>query len=269
MNIKRILACLCASVMMTVSFTACGEEEKKEKKDKDDKEIVTEAPTEAETEAPTEAAVTEAPAADDDIPAVEGDANADANADAQVQAPVENQQVQAIVIEDSVVAQPGDAFLMFSDGRWVGTYYGGDPTDTLQYAAVNTPITGNGQYTVALDATTNGYQQMTGYADMQGLSFAALVVKEGTTLFPNMILTIDSIKLDGQEVEMTAKPYTSSDDGVEMRSNIYNGYVPADAVADDARTADGDKTGCSPQVVDPASFGTYSKIEVTFTVSGL
>ena len=192
MKIKRILACVCASMLMALSFTACGDSDKKS--DKSSSEVVTEAPTEAATEAETTA---------------DSSSAADSNA-------------------------------------------GGT----------------NGQVN-ALDATTNGYNQTTGYSDMQGLTFAAVIVKNGTTLYPNMIISIDSIKLDGKEIEMTKKPYTSSDDGKEMRSNIYNSYVNADEVASDARTADGDLTNCSPQVVDPASFATYQKIEVTFTVSGL
>lgn len=247
MKIKRILACLCASVMMAVSFTACGDSESSSKSDSSSSEAATEAPTEAATEA----------AAAESSSAVD---NAAANN--------ANEQVNAIVVEDSVVAEDGDAYLAFADGRYVGYYWGTD-ADTLTYAATNATINGNGQYTVALDASTNGYNQTTGYADMQGLTFAAVIVKNGTTLYPNMVIAIDSIKLDGTEVEMTKKPYTSSDDGKEMRSNIYNGYVDASQVADDARTADGDLTNCSPQVVDPASFGTYQKIEVTFTVSGL
>lgn len=247
MKIKRILACLCASVMMAVSFTACGDSESS-KSDSSSSESAVE--TEAPTEAATEAEAAESSAAE----------NAAANN--------ANEQVNAIVVEDSVVAEDGDAYLAFADGRYVGYYWGTD-ADTLTYAATNAKIEGNGQYTVALDASTNGYNQTTGYADMQGLTFAAVIVKNGTTLYPNMIITIDSIKLDGTEVEMTKKPYTSSDDGKEMRSNIYNGYVDATQVSPDARTADGDLTNCSPQVVDPASFGTYQKIEVTFTVSGL
>lgn len=247
MKIKRILACLCAAVMMAVSFTACGDSESS-KSDSSSSESAVE--TEAPTEAATEAEAAESSAAE----------NAAANN--------ANEQVNAIVVEDSVVAEDGDAYLAFADGRYVGYYWGTD-ADTLTYAATNAKIEGNGQYTVALDASTNGYNQTTGYADMQGLTFAAVIVKNGTTLYPNMVITIDSIKLDGTEVEMTKKPYTSSDDGKEMRSNIYNGYVDATQVSPDARTADGDLTNCSPQVVDPASFGTYKKIEVTFTVSGL
>lgn len=247
MKIKRILACLCAAVMMAVSFTACGDSESS-KSDSSSSESAVE--TEAPTEAATEAEAAESSAAE----------NAAANN--------ANEQVNAIVVEDSVVAEDGDAYLAFADGRYVGYYWGTD-ADTLTYAATNAKIEGNGQYTVALDASTNGYNQTTGYNDMQGLTFAAVIVKNGTTLYPNMVIAIDSIKLDGTEVEMTKKPYTSSDDGKEMRSNIYNGYVDAASVPDDARTADGDLTNCSPQVVDPASFGTYQKIEVTFTVSGL
>lgn len=66
--------------------------------------------------------------------------------------------------------------LPLQTGRYVGYYWGTD-ADTLAYAATNAKIEGNGQYTVALDATTNGYNQTTGYSDMQGLTFAAVIVK--------------------------------------------------------------------------------------------
>lgn len=247
MKIKRILACLCASMLMALSFTACGDSDSKSESESSATEAVTEA--EVVTEAGAEA----------EVPAP-GDPAAN-NVGA-------NDQVNAIVVEDSVVAEDGEAYLAFFDGRKVA-YYWGDDVSTLTYAATNAKIEGNGQYTVAVDASTSGYNQTTGYSNMDGLEFAAVIVKEGTTLFPNMIITIDSIKLDGTEVEMTKKPYTSSDDGKEMRSNIYNGYVPADNVASDAKTADGDLTNCSPQVVDPASFKEFQKAEVTFTVSGL
>ncbi len=243
MKIKRVLACLCASIMMAVSFTACGEKE--ESSDQSSSEAATEAETVAE-------------AANDNSSTPAGESVST----------VDNTPINAIVVEDSVVAEDGDAYLAFADERWTAYYWGTD-ADTLTYAATNAKIEGNGQYTVALDATTNGFGQTTGYNDMQGLNFAALIVKEGTTLYPNMILTIDSIKLDGTEVAMTKKPYTSTDDGKEMRSNIYNGYVSAEDVPGDARTADGDLTNCSPQIVDLASFGTYKTIEVNFTVSGL
>ena len=187
MKIKRILACFCASVRMAVSFTACGDSESSSKSDSSSSESAVE--TEAPTEAATEAEAAESSAAE----------NAAANN--------ANEQVNAIVVEDSVVAEDGDAYLAFADGRYVGYYWGTD-ADTLTYAATNATINGNGQYTVALDASTNGYSQTTGYSDMQGLTFAAVIVKEGTTLYPNMIITIDSIKLDGTEVEMTKKPYT-------------------------------------------------------------
>ena len=100
MKIKRILACVCASMLMALSFTACGDSDKKS--DKSSSEVVTEAPTEAATEAETTA---------------DSSSAADSNAGGT------NGQVNAIVEEDSIVAEDGDAYLAFADGRYVGYYW--------------------------------------------------------------------------------------------------------------------------------------------------
>ena len=76
--------------------------------------------------------------------------------------------------------------------------------------------------------------------------------------------------MDGKPITMNAKNYTSSDDGKEMRANIYNQWV--NNFPDDAHTADGAVTGefgeYSSQIVDPADFKKWQKIEVDFEVTG-
>ena len=107
--------------------------------------------------------------------------------------------------------------------------------------------------------------------------FAAVMIKDGKTLFPDAIITIDSIKVDGKEITMTAKNYTSSDDGKELRSNIYNGWVdklPDDvASTEGALVVDGTPTDAaaaySPVIVDKADFATWKEVEVNFTISGI
>lgn len=88
MKIKRILACVCASMLMALSFTACGDSDKKS--DKSSSEVVTEAPTEAATEAETTA---------------DSSSAADSNAGGT------NGQVNAIVVEDSIVLKTATLIL--------------------------------------------------------------------------------------------------------------------------------------------------------------
>ena len=79
--------------------------------------------------------------------------------------------------------------------------------------ATDATVTNPGQYKVGLD--------FTGTADGKayGLAFAAPIIKNGSLSFPGYIMTLDAIEVNGAPIEFT-KGYTSSDDAVEMRTNI-------------------------------------------------
>ena len=75
---------------------------------------------------------------------------------------------------------------------------------------------------------------------------------------------------------MSAKNYTSSDDGKETRTNIFNSWV--DKPSEDGRSIDGnlyDADGnaadfCadySAQIVNPDDFKQWTTVEVTFTIT--
>ncbi len=183
-------------------------------------------------------------------------------------------------IEEAVGAESGDAFLYINEEQgWI--QYAGkkdDPLHTmLAYDAGVPHITGNGSYTVSVTADTEGFRfDTTGDVNddsikPSGLMFAAVVIKDGKQLYPNAAITIDAIRVNGSEIKLKAKGYTSSDDGIELRSNIYNQWV--DGIPGDAMSADGavspDSTEYSAQIVDPADFKTWTQVEVDFTVSGI
>ena len=206
---KRIFAALLASAMMCGAMASCGDESSSSESASE----ATTAATEADT---TEADTTEA------------DKATDAPTDPPTAA------VDDAEIEESIAAESGDAYLAINEEQgWI--QYWGDNTNPAQtmlsYNAGVVPITGNGSYTVSVTADTNGFRMDTtgdptdDSAVPSGLMFSALMIKDGKTLFPDAVLTIDSIVVDGKEIEMTAKNYTSSDDGKELRSNIYNGWV--------------------------------------------
>ena len=157
----------------------------------------------------------------------------------------------------------------------VAAQYWGTDEDLLTYDAGVVPITGDGEYTVSVNGATAGLMyDVTGDANgdytPSGMSFMAVMVKDGTTLYPNMAIEITSIKMNGEEVPMTKKNYTSSDDGVEMRTNIYNEWV--NELPEDAHDANGavtDASAYSAQIVDKDAFNSgWTSVEVTFNVTG-
>lgn len=98
----------------------------------------------------------------------------------------------------------------------------------------------------------------------KGVSFSALGISNGEQLFPGYTYTIDEILINGEAYDMVGKGYTCSDDGKCTRVNLYNGWV--NSVPDEARTADGDLTDCSAQIMQLTDGKRVKTISVTFTV---
>lgn len=243
MKINRCLACLLAGMMLCGAFTACTAANGSTT----ETEPVTEAPTEEPTEATEE--VTEE---------------------------------ETLAYAKGIDALPGQAYLAIVDSSlWV--QYWGSSTDEgsmLSYEAGVADITGNGTYTVSVNAATKGFRfettgDINGNYTPKGLSFLGVIIPEGELKYPGIILTVDSIKVDGEEIALKAKNYTSSENMVDTRTNLYYPYskVPStDARSVDGPLYDGDtalpvSSGYSPKVIDPSDFATWTKVEVTFTVS--
>ena len=162
---------------------------------------------------------------------------------------------------------PGTAGIAFSDGSWTCQYW----LDGNEYATKETTalITGDGQYTVSVEAYTTYTDEETGddvtEPGATDIAFAAVQVVDGENLFPGMVITIDSVKFDGKEVTLNGTPYTSSDEKITTRVNLYNEWVST--IPDDARTVDGLAADATPTAMDKA-VGAWNTMEVTFTVSG-
>lgn len=238
---KKLLAALCASAMILSVCTACGESSVAEE-ESSEPEVTTTAPEEESSE--------------------------EESSEAE---PIEAADIE---FEDAVEAGSGDAILAITDGQWYVQYWG-STDDLLTYDAGVAHIDGDGDYTVSVNVGTKGAQfDITGDPEngyqCESISFAAIKVFDGTTLFPNMSIEIKEIRVDGTPIDMAAKNYTSSDDGVEMRTNIYNQYVSN--FPDDAHTAEGAVTGefgeYSSMIIDLADVAKWTTIEVDFTVTG-
>ncbi len=149
------------------------------------------------------------------------------------------------------------AYIAYADGSWTSQFwYDGNSYEPV--VATTAEVTGAGQYTVGLDFTGTAL----GYAE--GLSFAGLMIKNGETNFANYCIQIDSIVINGAEIAFT-EGYTSSDDSVETRMNIFNEWVPSVPTSEDVRAVDGTAADASPIIVDRELFAQVQTIEITFT----
>ncbi len=167
--------------------------------------------------------------------------------------------VTSVEIDFSLLEKGIDtAYIMFADATWERQYW----LDGNEYGGVtvkNATITGAGDYSVGLDFTT------TEYGKAAGVAFAALGIKKGENTFPGMMIKINDIRINGESVEV-AKGYTSSDDQIETRMNIYNEWVaevPTDATV---RSWDGTTEGASAIIVAKEAFAEVKTIDIDFTL---
>ena len=133
--------------------------------------------------------------------------------------------------------------------------------DTLGLKLTEPDVTGEGTYTVGIDftGTEAGFSQST--------AFSAIGINGAEEKYPGYIIEIQSIKINGEEAELTAEPYTCSDDETCTRVNIYNEWVTTDASEiDGARNSSGDLSKCSAVNIDRAAdlWQKIETIEITF-----
>ena len=140
------------------------------------------------------------------------------------------------------------AYFMFADSSWANQYWGSDVPDGM--TVTTAAVTGSGEYTVAVEVE----------AGFDGLAFAAIGINNGEIAYPGATIELTSLKINGEEVEF-AKGYTSSDDGITTRMNIYNEWVSS--LPDDARSYDGDISESMPVIIGNDVTGVTS-IEATF-----
>ena len=152
------------------------------------------------------------------------------------------------------------AWIMWDSADWNLVYSVGDTYDpdsrTTGIVAEDVQVTGWGTYTVSLDFSGTAAGKNTGTA------FSAIGLRYGEQLFPGYVIDIVSVVCDGRTVPLKGRAYTTSDDGLCTRVNLYNGWVSA--VPADGRTRGGGVIGCSPTIIDSDSLGTFKKIEITF-----
>lgn len=146
------------------------------------------------------------------------------------------------------------AWIMWNGGA--GTYSVGDiynPSDNTEgITAHDVVVDGAGEYTVSLDFA----------GENDGITFAALALADGELLYPNAILDIKEITVDGNKLPMIAQEYTSSDDGKCTRVNLYNTWV--NTLPDDARTASGNFNNAKPVILNASDLVGIKNITIRF-----
>ena len=157
--------------------------------------------------------------------------------------------VSKVEVDFSLIPVTDTAYLMYADSAWAKQYWGGDAPEGV--TAKNAVITGRGSYTVGLEFAEPA----------EGLAFTAVGVTTGELTFNGYFINITDIKVNGESIAVKAG-YTSSDDGICTRENIYNEWVSE--LPADARRADGKLEGASPIIVDKEAFASVSSVEVTF-----
>ena len=160
---------------------------------------------------------------------------------AAAEAPVTFQQ-DAVVVDD----QTALAWIMWNDGSWALTHSVGDTYNADAIAeglvATNAVITGEGKYTVGLDftGTAQGYSA--------SVAFAAIGISNGEALYPNYLVNIKEVRINGEIYRLKGRAYTTSDDGLCTRVNLYNEWVTS--VPKTARLPGGNLAGATPTPIN-------------------
>ncbi len=187
-------------------------------------------------------------------------------------------------LENAYSAEPGQAYLAVADAEWWVQYWGKNQGDgyELAYDAGIADIQGDGYYIVSVNADTKGFRYAkTGDVNQDyavtGLGMLAVIIPNGEKLYPGAVISVDTVKVDGEEIDVDAKNYTIAEENGDTRANLYLSWSSAPPV--DARTPDGalydedgDPTGAykqySSRIVSEENFESWQKIEVAFTISG-
>jgi endoglucanase len=163
-------------------------------------------------------------------------------------------------IETVLSADDAVAWIMFNSGTWDMEYSVGDNYRPERIAtgivATDVEITGEGTYTVALDFT--GTSQ--GFAD--GIAFSAVGIMNGEILFPGWYMNITELLVNGEQAVYVGLPYTTNDNPVTTRVNLYNEWV--NDVPPEARVFEGNIADASPTFLENYILTQIRTLSVTF-----
>jgi endoglucanase len=156
------------------------------------------------------------------------------------------------------------AWLMFSNGDFTLQYSVGDlynPNNVPPgLVPTDVEVTGPGTYTVALDFTgTSGGR-------VNGIAFSALAIMNGELLWPGYVIELTEVLINGERAEPNGVPYTTNDDPVTTRVNLYNQWVndETDIDPETARTPGGVTENLTAQPFAAYKDTRIETIQITF-----
>lgn len=152
------------------------------------------------------------------------------------------------------------AWIMFNSRDWSVAYSSGDtykPDDKAAgLVAADAVINGAGTYTISLDFTGTD----AGFAE--GTAFSAIGISNAEVLYPGYMIDIKEIEVNGQPYKLTGTPYTTSDNGICTRMNLYNEWVTD--IPDTARVMGGNAADAAATVIDNETLGQIKTLKITF-----
>lgn len=157
------------------------------------------------------------------------------------------------------------AWIMFNSLDYSVTYSVGDVYDptlkTEGVVATDVKIEKAGTYTIGLDftGTANGYAEST--------VFAAIGISNGELLFPNHVINIQEVLINGTPYTLKGIPYTTADDEICTRLNLYNGWVTKVDASKARFTNPNMANFLSAMVIDPKDLDKVETLSITFEYS--
>jgi len=168
-------------------------------------------------------------------------------------------------VEDAIILtdETAVAWLMWNDGGWALSYSVGDDYNPDSISSgmkvTDVAITGPGTYTVGIDFS--GTQQ----GVSNSVAFAAIGIANGEKLFPGYIIDIKEVLIDGEVYRLKGRAYTTSDNGITTRVNLFNEWVTSIPVGT-ARMHHGNLAGATPTPINrnDAAIAQIHSIYITF-----
>lgn len=145
------------------------------------------------------------------------------------------------------------AYITAADNSW-STQYWYDGNDYSPIVANNVEVNGYGQYTVSLD--------FSGAGSLPDVVFMDVEIKNGEINYPYSYMQIDSVKIDGEAVEV-GNTFTNSDNKQDTRTNLFNTWV---GEVSEGRTNGLEYADVSATPLKDADLKDIKTVEVTFTL---
>lgn len=154
------------------------------------------------------------------------------------------------------------AWIMFNSVDYAVTYSVGDSYDPSLKSegviATDVLIESAGTYTVGLDFT------QTSNGSAESLSFSALGISNGELLFPGYIVTLKEVLINDKPYNVKGVPYTTADDEICTRVNLYNGWVSKIDLAKARFSNPNMANALSATLLDPLAIDQIQTLFITF-----